>query len=61
MIPVGFSFAVKLLTGNSLGEGKPRIAKMYYWVNLIVAISVTSCTIAFLYFAREKIIGAYTK
>ena len=61
MIPVGFSFAVKVFTGNNLGEGKPLVAKMYYKVNLTCAICVTLITMTLLYFGKEKVIGAYTE
>ena len=26
MLPVGYSFAVGVLTGNAIGEGKPKLA-----------------------------------
>lgn len=61
MTPVGFSYAIKLFTGKSLGEGKPLVAKTYYNVNLISSTVVAMLTIMLLYFGKESVIGAYTE
>ena len=61
MIPAGFSVACKMFTGNSIGDGKADQAKTYYRVNLLIAVSFTTLTIAFLYFKRDMIIQIYTE
>ena len=60
MIPVGFSNACGIYTGNSLGEGRPRVAMQYYNVALIFALVVTIIQILVLYFGIEIVISLFT-
>ena len=53
MVPVGFSAACRVHTGNSLGEGKPCQARTYYRVNLTCAVCATALTIALLHYCRD--------
>ena len=41
MLPVGYSSASKILSGNAIGEYKPKLALMYYKVCLFMASLIT--------------------
>ena len=41
MLPVGYSMAVNILTGNAIGEGKEKLAMQYYKVCLLMASLIT--------------------
>ena len=60
MMPVGVAFACGLYFGNSLGEGKPKVAMQYYQSALVLALFVTFIQILALYFGMEIIISAFT-
>ena len=60
MIPVGFAFACGIFVGNSLGEGKSRVAMQYYNASLVFAVIVTFIQILVLYFGMDLVIGLFT-
>jgi MATE family multidrug resistance protein len=41
MLPVGYSMAVNILTGNAIGEAKEKLAMQYYKVCLLMASLIT--------------------
>lgn len=41
MLPVGYSSAVGILTGNAIGEAKPKLAMQFYKVCLFMASIIT--------------------
>ena len=41
MLPIGFSIACGIFFGNSLGEGRIKVAMQYYNVALFMALIVT--------------------
>ena len=61
MMPLGLSVACGIYFGNSLGEGKPRLAMRYYRVCLFLALVVTIFQILALYFGIDQVIAIFTK
>ena len=60
MMPSGLGFGCIVFVGNSLGEGKPRIAMQYYRVVMFCAFTITMIQTLYMYFGREQIISAFT-
>lgn len=61
MMPLGLSVACGIYFGNSLGEGKPRLAMQYYRVCLFLALIVTFLQILGLYFGINQVIAIFTE
>ena len=41
MLPVGYSAASGILSGNAIGEYKPKLAMTYYCVCMMMALIIT--------------------
>ena len=61
MMPLGLSVACGIYFGNSLGEGKPKLAMQYYRVCLFLALVVTFLQIMALYFGIDQVIAVFTE
>ena len=60
MLPVGYSAASGILSGNAIGEYKPKKAIMYYKVCLFMASIITVLQMTVLWFAKDAMIRMYT-
>ena len=60
MLPVGYSEASSVLSGNAIGEYKPRLAITYYKVCLFMALIITVIQMSALWFAQDAMIRMYT-
>ena len=60
MMPSGLGFGCIVFVGNSLGEGKPRLAMQYYRTVLFCAFTITMIQTIYMYFGMEQIINAFT-
>ena len=60
MLPVGYSMASSILSGNAIGELKPKLAITYYKVCLFMAVIITVLQMSVLWFARDGMIRMYT-
>ena len=60
MLPVGYSGASEILTGNAIGAGKPKLAMTHYKVCIIMACLITVLQMIVLWFAREKFMHMFT-
>ena len=60
MMPVGFAMGGGIFINNSLGEGKPRVALMYYNASMFFAMFVTCTQILALHLGMEIVIKAFT-
>ena len=60
MLPVGYSFASAILSGNSIGAGRPNEAITYYKVCMLLACFITVLQMSVLWFAREGFFNMYT-
>ena len=60
MIPLGIMFGSGIIIGNSLGEGRPKVAMQYYKFSMLYALIVASIQISLLYFYKESILTAFT-
>lgn len=60
MLPVGYSSASGILTGNALGEYKPNLAITYYKVCLMMASIITMIQMSVLWFAEDSMVRMYT-
>lgn len=61
MFPLGLSFSVGTLVGNSLGQGKPRKAKKYSITSILMALSLSSVLVVIFLLNRDKIGHIYTQ
>jgi len=60
MLPVGYSSASGILSGNALGEGNSQKAMTYYKVCMMMASLITVFQMTVLLFARDAMIKMYT-
>ena len=60
MLPVGYSSASSVLSGNAIGAYKPRQAIMYYKVCLFMAMVITVIQMSVLWLAKDAMIRMYT-
>ena len=60
MLPVGYSMASSILSGNAIGEYKPKLAITYYKVCLVMALIITVLQMSVLWLARDAMIRMYT-
>ena len=60
MMPVGFAMGGGIYIGNSLGEGRPRVAMQYYRVVLYFSIFITITQILALQLGLDIIVFAFT-
>ena len=60
-IPLGMSFSISNLVGNSLGEGKPRKARKYFIASLLVTIAILIVQSILLLTLRDYVPMLYTK
>ena len=51
MLPVGYSYASGILSGNAIGEFKPKLALTYYKVCLFMALIITGLQMSILWLA----------
>ena len=52
--------ASSILSGNAIGELKPKLAITYYKVCLFMAVIITVLQMSVLWFARDGMIRMYT-
>lgn len=60
MLPVGYSSASGILTGNAIGASKPKLAIVYYKVCMFMACIITVIQMTVLWFAKDSIIKMFT-
>ena len=60
MLPVGYSSASGILTGNAIGEGNSVKAMTYYKGCMMMAILITVFQMTVLWIARDAMINMYT-
>ena len=60
MLPVGYSAASGILTGNAIGESKPKLAMTYYFVCMFMASFITVLQMSVLWFGTESFVNMYT-
>ena len=60
MLPVGYSSASGILTGNAIGAAKPKLAIMYYKVCMLMACFITVLQMSVLWFAKDSFINMFT-
>ena len=60
MLPVGYSQASSILTGNAIGAYKPKLAITFYKVCLFMALIITMLQMSVLWLARDAMIRMYT-
>ena len=60
MLPVGYSSASGILTGNAIGAAKPSLANTYYCVCMMMAVIITVIQMGILYFAEGAFVRMYT-
>ena len=60
MLPVGYSSAIQILGGNSIGAAKPNLAMQYYKVCMFMACIITIFQMSVLWFAQGPLISMYT-
>ena len=50
MLPVGYSAASGILSGNAIGAYKPKLAMTYYFVCMLMALIITILQMSVLWF-----------
>ena len=50
MVPLGVMFGSGIIIGNSLGEGRPKVALQYYRSAMLYALIIAATQISVLYF-----------
>ena len=60
MLPVGYSSASGILTGNAMGAAKPNLAMTYYAVCMFAAMFITVLQMGILWLGRDAFIRMYT-
>ena len=60
MIPLGIMFGSGIIIGNSLGEGRPKVALQYYKYSILYALIVAAVQVSVLYFYKDSILSAFT-
>ena len=60
MLPVGYSSASSILSGNAIGAYKPALAMTYYKVCLFMATFITVLQMSVLFLAEDPMIRMYT-
>lgn len=61
MVPLGLGLAATIRVGHALGAGDEAGARFRGWVGVGCAIGFMACSATVLVFAREWIVGLYTK
>jgi MATE family multidrug resistance protein len=61
MVPLGLGLAATIRVGHALGAGDEAAARFRGWVGIGCAIGFMACSATVLVFAREWIVGLYTK
>ena len=51
MLPIGYSTAAQILAGNAIGEYKPKLAMLYYYVCFMMAVLISLMQMSILWFA----------
>jgi MATE family multidrug resistance protein len=60
MSPLGMTYGVTSLVGNSLGQNKPKVARMYAYLTVIVGVSLNSIVVTCVYFLKDYIFQRFT-
>ena len=60
MLPVGYSGASGILTGNAIGASKPKLAITYYKVCMVAALCITVLQMTVLWAAMDAMIRMFT-
>ena len=60
MLPVGYSTASGILTGNAMGAAQPNVAMTYYAVCMFVAMMITVLQAGILWLGQDAFIRMYT-
>ena len=60
MLPVGYSMASGILSGNAIGAGKPKVAITYYKVCLAASLVITVLQMTVLWVAMDAMIRMFT-
>lgn len=60
-IPLSIAIAVCVMVSQSLGSGHPQEARTITSRGLKVALSVAACSVAFMYFGQNVLLGLYSK
>jgi Na+-driven multidrug efflux pump len=59
MVPLGFQEAHCTVIGNSMGENNPNLARKYFRLTAIIALSVIFTWIGFAFTFRDYISSIY--
>lgn len=61
MVPLGLGLAATIRVGHALGAGDEAAARFRGWVGIGCAVGFMACSATVLVFAREWIVGLYTR
>jgi MATE family multidrug resistance protein len=61
MVPLGLGLAATIRVGHALGAGDEAAARFRGWVGVGCAVGFMACSATVLLFAREWIVGLYTR
>ena len=60
-IPLSIAIAVCVMVSQSLGAGSPKAAREITVRGLKVALGIAACSVAFMYFGQNFLLGLYSK
>lgn len=60
-IPLSIAIAVCVMVSQSLGAGSPQAAREITARGLKVALCIAACSVAFMYFGQDFLLGLYSK
>ena len=59
-IPLSIAIAVCVMVSQALGAGSPKAAREITVRGLKVALAIAACSVAFMYFGQDFLLGLYT-
>ena len=60
-IPLSIAIAVCVMVSQALGAGSPKAAREITVRGLKVALAIAACSVAFMYFGQDFLLGLYSK
>jgi MATE family multidrug resistance protein len=60
MLPLSLSMALTVRVGNTLGQGRPELARLVAWNGILISLAIAALNSLLLWLTAEPVIALYT-